>query len=83
MDLEVESFEAVLKKAEREEKRSEAHRQWTALLPLMNTKTIKYESFEDYFARQNGENLDLRPSNEIIDEVNEIRRKMREGDGSI
>lgn len=51
-------------------------RMWLMYLPLMATGIVRQQSFEDYKAR-NMTKVDLRPSAEILAEVQEIRKEMR------
>lgn len=79
MDLDiVRLFELNLKICE-ELRKKQAREQWLAMLPLMTIKMIKFKSFEDYYEQVSGKNIDLRPDSEILAEVEEIRREMREG----
>ena len=48
------------------------HRQWCALLPLMNLKILAYEPFQRYKERVTGAGLDLRPEREIIEEIHAL-----------
>lgn len=53
-----------------EQERDQAlHRQWCALLPLMNMKILAFEPFKQYKERLTGEGLDLRPEEAIIAEI--------------
>lgn len=45
------------------------HRQWCALLPLMNMKMLAFEPFNQYKERLTGSGLDLRPAEEIVEEI--------------
>ena len=45
------------------------HRQWCALLPLMNMKMLAFEPFNQYKERLTGSGLDLRPADEIVEEI--------------
>lgn len=57
--------------------------QWLMLLPLMQMNWIKYISLEDYKVKVSGGDIDMRPAEEIIAEVAEIRRKIGVNNGSV
>ena len=72
--------------AKAREKRQEDRlfQQWVAQLPLM-AFTGEVTSFADYKSRATGGNLDLRPTAEILAELDEVEKKLQEGgapDGS-
>lgn len=67
---------SIIKMAERK-KRDEVHRQWAAMLPMMSTGMIEYKSFDDYYEQCTGAGIDMRPSEEIMSEIKEIREKIR------
>lgn len=73
MDLD-EFAEFVLFAKENEKK--EHHRaQWTAMLPFMSMGILKYKPFEEYEEEVSGKNIDLRPANEIMKEINDLHSK--------
>lgn len=47
-------------------------------LPLM-AFLGEFTSFPDYKSRATGSNIDLRPTEDILAEVDEIERKLQEG----
>lgn len=55
-----------------------ARQQWTAMLPFMSLKMLKFVSFDDYKAQITGANLDLRSDEEILAEVQDIRKQFTE-----
>lgn len=73
----------MFEKCKEERKRDQARAQWNALLPFMNLELLKYISFEEYFDRITGANLDQRPAAEILKEVEEIRKQMRAENESV
>lgn len=62
-------FVKVGRDAEQEE---QLRAQWVSMLPLMSIKQLKYMSFEDYKAQCLGENIDQRPADEIIKELENL-----------
>ena len=66
--------------AKAREKRQEDRlfQQWVAQLPLM-AFTGEITSFADYKSRATGANIDLRPTEVILSELDEIERKLKEG----
>lgn len=56
-----------------EHERIEIHRaQWNALYPFMVMKRLKYFSFKDYYDMCLGRNVDMRPAEDIIAEIEEL-----------
>lgn len=49
--------------------------------PYMIRKDIKFMSWEDYWDRVSGQNIDLRPASEILAEVAEIREEFAKEGG--
>lgn len=43
--------------------------EWVQLLPWMSMKTFKYLSFEEYVNKRTGKNIDMRPTEAIIAEI--------------
>jgi hypothetical protein len=76
-ELTVEGFcKIILKAIEGEDK--ENHRQeWLALLPTMITHG-KYVSFKEYYDKVTGKNIDMRPAEEIIAEIDRAHEKAKE-----
>ena len=59
-----------------EENRVEAiQRRWLQLIPAMSMGFIKEISFQDYLER-NSQTFDMRPAEEILKEVEEIRKEL-------
>ena len=52
------------------------HRQWCALLPLMSMKMIEYISFKDYYDKVLGKNIDTRPTEVILKEIEETKKRL-------
>ena len=59
------------------EKEERIYMQWCAMLPTLN----KYMSFEQFRAMITGENVDMRPAEEIMDEIEELHRRKGGTDG--
>lgn len=79
MDLDAAYLYRMDRKAIEGNKRKEAREQWIAMLPLMAEKRIEYMSFEAYYDQVSGKSIDTRPDEEILEEVYEIRKMMKEG----
>ena len=47
------------------------------MLPWMAAKILKFQPFQEYFDQVSGANYDLRPDEEILAEVAEIRKEMK------
>ena len=61
-----------------------ARQQWTTMLPFMSLKWLKFVDFDDYKSQFTGANIDMRSDEEILAEVQDIRRQLSEGkNGSI
>ena len=59
----------------RTKKREErAWEQWLELLPHMVLKRMNFIEFEDFKNRISGSDIDIRPIEEIMKDVNEVRR---------
>ena len=61
-----------------ETRKREAREQWLSMLPMMASKVLKFMSFEEYYDQVSGRNIDLRPDEEILAEVEAIRKEMKE-----
>ena len=73
--MDVGKFLKFVLKAQEEERREQIKRQWTAMLPLMSIKYLKYIPFEEYYEKCTGATIDLRPVEEIIADIEETHRK--------
>lgn len=83
MQMDVGKFLKFVLKAKEEECREQIRKQWTAMLPLMSIKYLKYTPFEEYYEKCTGANIDMRPAEEIIADTEEARKElweMREGE---
>ena len=71
---------ALIAKALEKQRDERIFQQWVAQLPLMAfTGTVV--SFADYKERLTGANIDLRPTEEIEAELDEIEKELQEGGG--
>lgn len=74
MSLDLETALRLIIKAKEEERDERIFRQWVAQLPLM-AMSGEPISFEDYRDRVTGANIDLRPTAEIMAELDDVERK--------
>lgn len=80
MQSDIETGIALIDKAMEKERDERIFQQWVAQLPLMAfTGTVV--SFADYKDRLTGANIDLRPTEEIEAELDEIEKELQEGGG--
>lgn len=68
-------------KAMKEERDERLFRQWTAQLPIMAI-TGEIIDFEAYRDRVTGANIDRRPAEEILEELDEVEKKFEKGGGA-
>jgi hypothetical protein len=59
-----------------EEKREEKRQEWLHLLPLMITSG-KYTAFNDYYDMTTGKNIDMRPTEVILAEIDAAHEKVK------
>ena len=59
-----------------EEKREEKRQEWLHLLPLMITSE-KYMAFNDYYDMATGKNIDMRPTEVILAEIDAAHEKVK------
>ena len=74
MSLDLETALRLILKAKEEERDERIFRQWVAQLPLM-AMSGEPISFEDYRDRVTGANIDIRPTAEILAELDDVERK--------
>lgn len=70
--MEVLDFLLFLQKAREKELEEQIRQQWTIQLPHMTKEN--YISFNDYFDRVTGRNIDTRPADAIIKEIEELHK---------
>ena len=61
-----------------EEKKEHFRQEYLALLPIL-IKAGKYMSFEQYYETASGRNIDLRPTEEIIAEIDAAHERLKNG----
>jgi hypothetical protein len=71
--MEYEFGSSMIIKAIEMERDTMLHMQWCVQLPFMSKDT--YESFSDYRDRLTGSNIDRRPKEMILAEIEEIEKK--------
>ena len=69
----------LLEHAQKEIRKERIRSEWSALYPYMVMEQITYKSFEEYYDLRTGAGIDMRPEEEILAEVREIRKKLEEG----
>lgn len=70
--MEVLDFLFFLQKAREKELEEQIRQQWVIQLPHMTKES--YISFDDYFDKVTGRNIDTRPANAIIKEIEELHK---------
>lgn len=75
LQMEVETFIEMIEIAMEKEQEEIAHKQWCSMLPFMSLGMLEYISFQEYFEKLSGKNVDLRPASEIIAEIEELHQK--------
>lgn len=83
LDMSIPRLWMMYNKASTEQLRDRIRMQWVVLLPYMSMEMLQFMSFEDYYDAATGRNLDLRPTAAILAEVEEIRKEMRESNGTV
>lgn len=68
---------ALIRKASEEEQKERAFQQWVVQLPHMDKKT--FISFEDYWNKLTGTNIDRRSVAEIEADLAEVERQLQRG----
>lgn len=51
--------------------------EWHSVLPYMLMKQLKFMSFDEYKDARTGANIDMRPADEIIAEIEELHRSAK------
>lgn len=73
----VKEFTDIYKVAKKVEQREQMYLAWVVQLPHMDKE--HFTPFQEYFDKCTGANLDNRPAEEILSQVEEIRRKTNGG----
>lgn len=71
----IEFAEYALEKEQREEIKSE----WIQLLPFMSLEMLSYMPFNEYYDRRTGKGIDMRPTEEIMEEIHALHSKGKGG----
>ena len=61
----------LLARAADQEREERLHREWCATLPFMQMGFLKLMEFDEYRERRLGLNIDLRPTDQILQELEE------------
>lgn len=64
----------ILKVAVEKTRRDTVYAEWVAIQPFMILEWLKFMSFDDYYTRRTGGDIDVRPAEEILAEVEEIKK---------
>lgn len=72
--MDITEFAEFVKMAKEKDQEERIYQQWCAMLPTMN----EYKSFGEFKDILTGANLDLRPADVIIAEIEELHRKKGE-----
>lgn len=72
MKMSVIDFAEFLSEARKQEKEEKYFAEWCALIPRLNDE---YLSFENFKKLRSGANIDSRPAEEILAEIDEAHRK--------
>lgn len=75
MRMEAKSFLFFVQTAIEKEEDEKLHHQWSSMLPFMSLKMLEYIPFKEYKDKVLGRNIDLRPTSEIIKEIEEAHGK--------
>lgn len=73
MQLDIQAAMRVIEKAREKEKENRIFLQWVVQLPNMTQEN--YVSFDAYFDKVTGRNIDKRPVSECMAEIEEIKKK--------
>lgn len=72
LKLPIVAFNGLVQRGKEVEEDERLHRQWVSMLPQMSLGQLKYMSFEEYKNKCLGKNIDLRPNEAIIAELEEL-----------
>lgn len=83
--LPVDTFFALVKEIRKKNRRDEMKAEWNTYLPFVAMKIIKFKenSFEEYYKRVTGANIDTRPAADILAEAEDIKKQLGEPNGSV
>ena len=77
--LDVVTMYDLLRTIKEENERKKLREEWLAQLPFMAVKMLKYTDFEAYAGQRMSTSIDRRPTQEILAEVEEVRRAIQNG----
>lgn len=85
MDIPAGIFFALANKIKEQNRREELKAEWNTYLPFVAMNRIKFRenSFEEFYRRATGANLDLRPASDILAEAEEIQKTIGAQNGSV
>lgn len=69
LDLDIRQGLAVIEYARKQEQREEYKHEWDAVLPVMHAGLVKLTEFPDYMDMRTGANIDQRPTEVIMAEL--------------
>ena len=75
MSMDMVEFEEFVGIAIEKDKEDRFRQEWIVQLPYMSLQMLQYKSFEDYRDDRLGKNIDTRPAEVIIREIEELHRK--------
>lgn len=81
MALDIETGLRLILKAQEKERDERIFRQWVAQLPIMAVAD-NVISFDDYRDRVTGANIDFRPADDIMEELDEVEKQFEKGGGN-
>ena len=73
-EVDIRTLADVLKVAVEKTRRDTVYAEWVAIQPFMILEWLKFMSFDDYYTRRTGGDIDVRPAEEILAEVEEIKK---------
>lgn len=74
--MEAGDFLIFLQKAVEKEQDEKLRAEWNCLQPFMVSGFVENMTLNQYKDRRTGKNIDMRPAEEIIADINEAHRKM-------
>lgn len=83
MEIDAKQFVDLTLLAVNERTKKRAFSEWLAVSPFMYMEWLKFVPFEEFLKRVTGQNIDLRPDEEILAEAQAIRNEIRSNDGSV
>ena len=81
MGMDVDEFFDLVDLAIEKEEEQKLHKQWCSMLPFMSLKMLEYISFPEYIDKCSGKNIDIRPTHEIIAEIEATHQEAKKKRG--